>query len=97
MGRAAAGDVPAYHRAAGRAVQVDSIRTRAASACGVCNQRLKPSYHTLLSTTVDAIFNVRRYQRVGGAPLLTVGRCRLTVSRPVLTAPMLSTLEIGTS
>ena len=47
----------------GRAVQVDSIKTRVESAYGVCNQRLKVRYHKLLSAFAFN-FNMRRYSWV---------------------------------
>ena len=89
-----AGDPPVR----GRAAQVDSIRTRVESAYGVCNQCLKLEYQKLLSTFAFN-FNLRRYIVADEAALAmadhmdAVGRCRVTVSKPVLKAPTVSALE----
>jgi hypothetical protein len=86
----------------GGAVQVDSIKTRVESAPDVCNQRLKLKCDEPLSN-VAFNFNVRRYTEadffvmpvVGGTYLGrdVVGRCRLTVSKRVLKAPLVSALD----
>ena len=60
-------------------MQVDSIKTRAESAYGVCNQRLKLQYDGPLSNSAFD-FNWRRYKEVaagdtGGSSL--VRRCQL--------------------
>jgi hypothetical protein len=73
-------------------VQVDSIKTRVESAPGVCIQRLKLKCDEPLSN-VAFNFNLRHYTEAGflyaGAAAFdgAVGRCRLTVSNPVLKAP----------
>ena len=63
-GRRGAADELAGRR--GRAVQVDSIKTRVESAPGVCNQRLKLKCDEPLSH-VAFNFNLRRYNSEGGA------------------------------
>jgi hypothetical protein len=51
---------PRPYSALGRAVQVDSIKTRVESAFGVCKQRLKLKYDKLLSSFAFK-FNLRHY------------------------------------
>jgi len=56
----------------GGAVQVDSIKARVESACGVCNQRLKLQYDELLSN-FSLKFNLRRFTEVEFVPRRTAG------------------------
>jgi len=44
----------------------------------------------VLLSSITFKFNLRRYNKEA---LATVGRCRLTVSKPVLKAPTVSALE----
>ena len=59
-------------------------------------QRLKLECQKLLSAFAFH-FKLRRYSKGMDYIALKVGRCRLTVSKPVLKAPMLLTLESGIS
>ena len=88
---------------------VDDIKTRVESAYGVCNQRLKLKYRTVLSSFAFK-FNLRRYAVLAlvdadpyGLKIISVymqgsksmaGRCRLTRNRPMLNAPGRSRLKL---
>jgi hypothetical protein len=83
-------------------VQVDSIITRVESAPGICNQRLKLKCDEPLSN-VAFNFNLRRYSVVSKIQISVhverttryymVGQCRVTVSKPELTARLVSAIS----
>jgi len=86
------------HAGRGRAVQVDPIEPKLKLPG---TKRLKLKCDILLSTSAFK-FNLRRYGEVRVWDMRTrtmishlVGRCRLTVSKPMLKAPVVSALETG--